>query len=166
MNTPDRREANLLVLPIRRDRQRRRARQGGIARRGAPVTDKTLRQVLWFLDTCHAGSAGKRPPVDINVLVNTVTSAENGGIVVFASSTGRQLSAESSEWGNGAFTKAIVEGIQLGKADLLGDGFITTSSLDTFVEHRVRALTEDRQNPVMGRPPDEPDFAIAQVSKK
>ena len=103
--------------------------------------------------------------VDINVLINTVTSAENGGIVVFASSTGRQLSAESSEWGNGAFTKAIVEGIQLGKADLLGDGFITTSSLDTFVEHRVRVLTEDRQNPVMGRPPDEPDFAIAQVSK-
>ena len=115
------------------------------------------------MDTCHAGSAGKRPPVDINVLINTVTSAENGGIVVFAASTGRQLSAESSDWGNGAFTKAIVEGIQLGKADLLGDGFITTSSLDTFVEHRVRALTEDQQNPVMGRPPDEPDFAIAQV---
>jgi uncharacterized caspase-like protein len=123
-------------------------------------------RVLWFLDTCHAGSAGKRPPVDINVLVNTATSAENGGIVVFAASTGRQLSAESSAWGNGAFTKAIVEGIQLGKADLLGDGFITTSSLDTFVEHRVRALTEDKQNPVMGRPPDEPDFAIAQVSKR
>ena len=56
--------------------------------------------------------------------------------------------------------------IQLGKADLLGDGFITTSSLDTFVEHRVRVLTEDRQNPVMGRPPDEPDFAIAQVGKR
>ena len=101
--------------------------------------------------------------VDINVLINTVTAAENGGIVVFASSTGRQLSAESSEWGNGAFTKAIVEGIQLGKADLLGDGFITTSSLDTFVEHRVRVLTEDRQNPVMGRPPDEPDCAGQQI---
>ena len=121
-------------------------------------------RVLWFLDTCHAGSAGKRPPVDINPLVNTVSSAENGGIVVFAASRGRQLSAESSAWGNGAFTKAIVEGI-LGKADP-GDGFITTSNLDSFVEPRVRALTEDQQNPVMGRPPDEPDFAIAQISKR
>ena len=121
-------------------------------------------RVLWFLDTCHAGSAGKRPPVDINVLVNTVTSAENGGIVVFAASRGRQLSAESSAWGNGAFTKAIVEGI-LGKADP-GDGFITTSNLDSLVERRVRALTEDKQNPVMGRPPDEPDFAIARISKR
>ena len=152
-----------------RDRKRRCARQGGVTLKTkwrVVTSTKLSGRVLWFLDTCHAGSAGKRPPVDINVLINTVTSAENGGIVVFASSTGRQLSAESSEWGNGAFTKAIVEGIQLGKADLLGDGFITTSSLDTFVEHRVRVLTEDRQNPVMGRPPDEPDFAIAQVSKK
>jgi uncharacterized caspase-like protein len=122
-------------------------------------------RVLWFLDTCHAGTATARRPVDMNVLINNVTSVENGGIVVFAASTGRQLSAESGAWGNGAFTKAIVEGIELGKADLLRDGFITTSSLDTFVERRVRTLTEDKQNPVMGRPPDVPDFTIAQVSK-
>jgi uncharacterized caspase-like protein len=78
-------------------------------------------KVLWFLDTCHAGSAGKRSPVDINVLVNTVTASENGGIVVFASSTGRQVSFESADFGNGAFTKAVVEGIDLGNA-ALGDG--------------------------------------------
>lgn len=41
-------------------------------------------KVLWFLDTCHAGSAARRAPVDMNVLTNTVTSAENGGIVAFA----------------------------------------------------------------------------------
>jgi WD40 repeat protein len=122
-------------------------------------------RVLWFLDTCHAGLATARRPVDMNVLINNVTSVENGGIVVFAASTGRQLSAESGAWGNGAFTKAVVEGIELGKADLMRDGFITTSGLDIFVERRVRTLTEDKQNPVMGRPPDMPDFTIAQVSK-
>jgi WD40 repeat protein len=122
-------------------------------------------KVLWFLDTCHAGAAAKRPPVDINVLVNAVSASENGGIVVFASSTGRQVSVESSELGNGAFTKAIVEGIELGKADLLGNGLITTSSLDTFVESRVQELTGGKQNPVMERAPEEPDFAIAEVRK-
>jgi WD40 repeat protein len=122
-------------------------------------------KVLWFLDTCHAGAAAKRPPVDINVLVNTVSASENGGIVVFASSTGRQVSVESSALGNGAFTKALVEGIELGKADLLGNGFVTTSSLDTFVENRVQQLTDGKQNPVMERPPEEPDFAIAEVRK-
>jgi hypothetical protein len=45
------------------------------------------------------------------------------------------------------------------------DGFITTSALDFFVEHWVQTLTENKQNPVMGRPPDMPDFTIAQVSK-
>jgi len=123
-------------------------------------------KVLWFLDTCHAGSAAKRRSVDVNVLVNTVSSSENGGIIVFASSTGRQVSVERDDWGNGAFTKAIVEGIELGKADLLGKGFITTSSLDTFVESRVAELTEGKQSPVMERPPQQPDFAIAEAHKR
>jgi WD40 repeat protein len=123
-------------------------------------------KVLWFLDTCHAAAAAKRSPVDINVLVNTVSASENGGIVVFASSSGRQVSVENSTLGNGAFTKALVEGIELGKADLLGKGFVTTSSLDTFVENRVQQLTDGKQNPVMERPPEEPDFTIAEVKKQ
>ncbi len=123
-------------------------------------------KVLWFLDTCHAGSAAQRAPVDINVLVNTVTSAEDGGIVAFASTTGREASVESSAWQNGAFTKAIVEGIEQGKADLAMEGTITTSELDFFLAKRVRELTDDQQHPVMGRPPQEPDFTIAQVRKQ
>jgi uncharacterized caspase-like protein len=121
-------------------------------------------KVLWFLDTCHAGTAAKRPPVDINVLVNTVSASENGGIVVFASSTGRQVSVEATDLGNGAFTKAVVEGINLGKA-ALADGFITTSTLDSYVVRRVEEFTGNQQTPVMERPPEEPDFAIAEVRK-
>ena len=121
-------------------------------------------KVLWFLDTCHAGTAAKRPPVDMNVLVNTVSASENGGIVVFASSTGRQVSIEAGDLGNGAFTKAVVEGIDLGKA-ALGNGFITTSTLDSYVVQRVEEFTGNQQTPVMERPPEEPDFAIAQAQK-
>jgi hypothetical protein len=121
-------------------------------------------KVLWFLDTCHAGTAAKRWPVDMNVLVNTVSASENGGIVVFASSTGRQVSVESADLGNGAFTKAVVEGIALGKAAPLSN-FITTSSLDTYVAYRVSQITNNQQTPVMERPPEEPDFAFAEVRK-
>jgi hypothetical protein len=112
------------------------------------------------------GGAAAGLKVDMNVLMNTVSASENGGIVVFPSSTGRQVSVETSELGNGAFTKAVVEGIALGKADLLGDGFITTSSLDTYVVHRVQQFTENRQTPVMERPPEQPDFAIAEVHRR
>lgn len=122
-------------------------------------------KVLWFLDTCHAGAAAKRSPVDMNVLVNAVRASENGGIVVFASSTGSQVSVESADLGNGAFTKALVEGIKLGKADLLSDGFITTSTLDSYVAHRVEQFSNDQQTPVMERPPEQPDFTIAEVRK-
>ena len=122
-------------------------------------------KVLWFLDTCHAGGATRPAPVDVTVLVNRVTSAESGGIVAFASSTGREVSVESSTWNNGAFTKAIVEGIDLGMADVFHDGKITTSLLDAFVAKRVGELTEQKQHPVMGRPPQEPDFEIAQARK-
>ncbi len=121
-------------------------------------------KVLWFLDTCHAGAAAKRPPVDISVLVNTATATENGGLVVFASSTGRQVSLETADLGNGAFTKAVIEGIGLGKAAPYGD-LVTTSSLDGYVRFRVDQITHGAQTPVMERPPQEPDFAIAQVRK-
>lgn len=64
-------------------------------------------------------------------------------------------------------TKAIIEGIEQGKADLLGEGLITTSSLDTFVAARVRRFTEeDTQHTAMERPPQELDFTIAQVRKQ
>jgi uncharacterized caspase-like protein len=141
--------------------------------RAKGVSQEELRQslqslsgkVLWFLDTCHAGRAAKRPPPDINLLVNKVSAVENGGIVVFASSTGREASVERDDWRNGAFTKAVVEGIELGQADLFKDGFITTQNLGTFVAHRVNSLTGGQQNPVMQRPSEEPDFAFAEVRK-
>jgi len=76
-------------------------------------------KVAMFVDTCHSGGVmGKRAIADITGVINEFTSAENG-VVVFASSTGRQYSLEDQQWQNGAFTKAVIEGIA-GKADLLG----------------------------------------------
>jgi hypothetical protein len=125
-------------------------------------------KALLFLDACHAGAmAGgnkTRGGLDINAVVNEFTRTERG-VVVFAASTGRQLSQEDSAWGNGAFTKAVVEGLgQAGKkaqADFRGDGKITTSALDYYVSERVKALTGGTQSPVMIRPPTVPDFPIA-----
>src|SRR5262249_52126373 len=86
-------------------------------------------QALLSLDTCHAGqalagAAGRRGGVDITLVINELAAAENG-VVAFASSTGREVSMEREEWRNGAFTKAIIEGLAEGKADLLHKGTIT-----------------------------------------
>ena len=104
--------------------------------------------VLVFLDTCFAGNitGGTRSSsdvVDINGFVNELSNAEKQG-VVFASSTGRQKSRQAGD--NGAFTKALVEGLT-GKAVLQGSNKITVSSLGVYLGERVRDLTKGQQTP-------------------
>lgn len=122
-------------------------------------------KVLFFVDTCHAGNAlGKMQTrgvaeQDLNRLANELSSAENGA-VVFCSSTGQQLSQEKADWGNGAFTKAVVEGLS-GRADLLGNGKITIATLEAYVAERVKELTDGAQSPTVAKPDTVPDFPIA-----
>ena len=67
------------------------------------------------------------------------------------------VSVEREEWRNGAFTKAIIEGLVEGRADLLRKGTITLSQLDAYVVNRVKELTNGTQHPIMTRPPTVPD---------
>ena len=80
--------------------------------------------------------------------------------MVFASSTGRQYSLEDKAWGNGAFTKALVEGIG-GRADYHGKGKITINMLDLYLSERVKELTGGKQTPTTTKPQTIPDFPIA-----
>jgi uncharacterized caspase-like protein len=92
-------------------------------------------------------------------VVNELASAENGA-VVFASSTGKQYSLEDDAWGNGAFTKALVEGLS-GKADYSGKGTISINMLDLYLSERVKQLTGGKQTPTTTKPNTVPDFPIA-----
>ena len=114
-----------------------------------------------FVDTCHAGDVmgGKNGASVVDGVVNELSAVENG-VVVFASSTGRQISLENAAWGNGAFTKAIIEGID-GKADYTGKGKITVTSLDLWLSERVQELTNGKQTPTTAKPRTIPDFALA-----
>ncbi len=117
-------------------------------------------KTILFIDTCHAGNVmGARALApDITGVVNELASAENGA-VVFASSTGKQYSFEDSNWGNGAFTKAAVEGIS-GKADYTGKGRITINMLDLYISERVKELTKGKQTPATAKPQTIPDFPL------
>lgn len=120
---------------------------------------------LFFVDTCHAGNilgGMKRRAafeVDVDGMASDLASAENG-VVVFASSTGRQYSLENEKWNNGAFTKALVEGIG-GKAAYHGGGRVTVNMLNLYVAERVKGLTKGRQTPVTIKPGIVPDFPLA-----
>lgn len=115
-------------------------------------------RVVVFLDSCHSGGVLKRESNSIQ-FVNELGSAENG-VVVFTASTGAQLSLESPEWQNGAFTKALDEGLD-GQADLFKKGRVTVSSLDAYLSDRVPTLTQGQQTPVMIKAAAVPDFPVA-----
>jgi dipeptidyl aminopeptidase/acylaminoacyl peptidase len=120
---------------------------------------------LLFVDTCHSGNImGSRKGLsgDVTGVLNELSSVEYG-LVVIASSTGSQASMENESWGNGAFTKALVEGLA-GQADLKKRGRITHKMLDYFVSDRVEELTKGQQTPVNASPQGVPDFTIAIVT--
>jgi len=124
-------------------------------------------KVLAFLDTCHSGNVlgtgKKRALGDINRLVNELTSAENG-VVVFASSTGQETSQESPDWNNGAFTKALVEGLS-GRGDFNRDGVISLNELNLWVADRVKDLSAGEQHANMIRPDSIRDFPFSLTGK-
>jgi uncharacterized caspase-like protein len=137
-----------------------------LRRTGVPFTEmkntvaSMAGKTILFIDTCHAGNVmgARAVATDITGIVNELASAENGA-VVFASSTGKQYSFEDPHWGNGAFTKAVVEGIN-GKADYLGKGKITINMLDLYVSERVKELTIGKQTPATAKPQTIPDFPL------
>ena len=100
-----------------------------------------------MLDTCHSGAGvgGHTSRADMTRAINEFGD-QSLGVMIFASSQGRQYSEERSEWGNGAFTKAMLEGLS-GKADSQQLGFVEADELGIYVRRRVKSMTENRQSP-------------------
>lgn len=114
---------------------------------------KTLQNLkgraVFFVDTCHAGALARQATRGSSDMTGTLNNlGEEKGVIVFASSTSRELSQEDPAWGNGAFTKALIEGIK-GGADKDKTGLIRPSYLSAYVSDRVRALTKGTQRPTM-----------------
>ncbi len=117
-------------------------------------------KLVMFVDACHSRDVmgGRRAAPNVNSLVNELSDVESGA-VVFTSSTGKQFSLENDSWQNGAFTKALIEGIN-GKADLFGKGKNSIKALDAYIAERVKELTSGKQSPTVVIPQSMPDFPI------
>lgn len=97
---------------------------------------------MFFLDTCHSGALANQAKV-----AGTVNQVdEERGVIVFASATAKELAQETDEWGNGAFTKALIEGLR-GEAEDPRDKLIYPTTLKRYVTRRVRDLTDNQQRP-------------------
>jgi WD40 repeat protein len=126
-------------------------------RRGAMVV---------MLDTCQAGASADASvpggsPVDMNRLANELGD-KTLGVFLYASALGRQVSYENETWGNGAFTKAMIEGLS-GKADRDNTGFVDTDELALYVRRRVMEMTKQMQEPVRIKPDAAAEMRIAKL---
>jgi WD40 repeat protein len=122
-------------------------------------------KVIVFLDTCFSGGVlrGSKAPLLVteDKFANELAAAEVG-TVVFASSTGNQFSREDPAWGNGAFTKAVVEGLG-GKADRRNEGVVRVHALADYVYDRVKDITGGDQKPLVAIPKFVENMPIAVV---
>jgi WD40 repeat protein len=142
--------------------------------RDTGIDYKTIRQTLvkfggagnkaiFLIDTCYAGGAlGPNLGASSADSFATQLSRPEYNVVVLTASSGDQLSYEDARWGDGAFTKALLEGVTEGKADPAQTGEITVFYLSGYVTKRVKDLTDQRQIPRLLMPSGGgEDFAIA-----
>ena len=117
-------------------------------------------KTIFLVDTCHSGSvSGKRRGVtDMGDALRELVNAESG-VIIMTASTGKEESQERPDWGHGAFTLALVDGLG-GKADVNGDRVVDVRELDLYVTHRVKALTNGTQHPMTELPKTMPNFPL------
>jgi WD40 repeat protein len=120
-------------------------------------------KVLLFMDACNAGNGitGDESLADMTGFANEF--AQSNGVVMYASSTGRQFSYENAQWQNGAFTDALIS--VFGDPKAYGDdGLLSISELDEQLTTRVEALTGGLQTPVMTKSAAIPRFFVAALN--
>lgn len=107
---------------------------------------------LLFVDTDYAGRIADCRMIPAESVTNRKKS-----LVMFFSSSADMGSLDLMESKNGAFTRAVVEGLS-GKAGADATGHLTYKMLDAYVAKRVKELTKGEQKPVTVS--DAPDFPI------
>ncbi|MCX6210164.1 MAG: caspase family protein, partial [Bacteroidetes bacterium] len=73
--------------------------------------------------------------------------SQPSGTIVISASRGNQFALEGKQWNNGAFTYAIIQGLQNNKADINKDGIVSISELKNYVGKKVSEITLGKQKP-------------------
>jgi WD40 repeat protein len=123
------------------------------------LTSLPCRGIL-MVDTCYSGGVWKGRDLDMTEALKELLRTE--GVVVMSASTRKEKSYEDKRWGHGAFTKAILEGLE-GKGDYNGNGEVTIYELNLYVTERVKELTRGKQHAATAIPETIPDFPIVKV---
>ena len=131
----------------------------------ANINSIDCKRILFF-DACYSGQAGGKS-TDFSKIQEQISKTPPS-IITFASSQGDEISWEDKSWQHGAFTKAILEGLD-GSADISKDGFISVQELVDYVKSvvpdMVQKVRHEKQHPKLANN-IENDFAIFNYKTK
>ena len=128
------------------------------------AAEKINSKFVVFADACYsAGLLEGNRSAAAEHFVEQLRRSKNG-MLFYASSAGDTKSKEDPTWGNGAFTKALVEAFN-GAARKEGDEGLSTRTLDAYLYDAVRRTTDFKQTPVFMNPSGIEHFNIFTYEK-
>ena len=128
------------------------------------AAEKINSKFVVFADACYsAGLLEGNRSAAAEHFVEQLRRSKNG-MLFYASSAGDTKSKEDPTWGNGAFTKALVEAFN-GAARKDGEEGLSTRSLDAYLYEAVRKTTDYKQTPVFMNPSGIEHFNIFTYEK-
>ncbi len=115
------------------------------------IADDINCKLIVFADACYSAALmeGNRSAAATH-FVEQLRRTKNG-TMLFASSTSDTKSKEDPSWGNGAFTKALIEAYNGGARQQFDEG-LSTQALEMFLYKEVRRITQFHQTPVFINP--------------
>ena len=143
-----------------------RVKPDGEPRSSSMVRWSTLKDALdvpgrkiMLVDTCHAAgvSGAKKRALNGDELARLLIDETT---VVLTSCRAGEESLEHADWGHGAFSKCLLDGLRAMKADLVRDGRVSIKELDTYVSETVPTLTKGAQHPITYAPRGYESFVI------
>ena len=108
-------------------------------------------KLIVFADACYSAALfeGNRSAATTHFL-EQLRRAKNG-TMLYASSASDTKSKEDPEWGNGAFTKALISAFNGGARQQFDEG-LSTQALDAYLYKEVRRITNFKQTPIFINP--------------
>jgi WD40 repeat protein len=110
----------------------------------AALREVRAKRILILADTCHSGGIVGDQALNSDLLATRLN--RDAHQMVFTAAERDEASIGREEWGHGAFSKAVVQGI-IGLADTDHTGDITFAKLRDYVVKKVEELTDGRQHP-------------------
>ena len=112
--------------------------------------DEVQCKKLIFMDACHSGARSNSGAVN-DAIRNLMES--KAGYAILTSSKKEERSYEDEAWQNGAFTKAVLEGLE-GAADASKDGIVSLNEVYDYIKSRVPEMVSRVKGEIQT-----PDFA-------